>query len=238
MFLGRNPFVVPNCEAALCGSATDWHKAIMRQTWYSDAAFILQQSGIFIIPTIYFAIRSTSSFVQINKTVDIRITRNNEARSCNECCSGKAINITFTCSEFVSVASFPGYKGHTPSSVPFPTLPNISTLSHKRHCFRGRGGGYWKWNVSFDFLYKFFNISHSESNSARHYHKCTHVFMLSALYSFPVLMKLDISRHFRKIAEYNISLKSFQSEPSRSIWTDRRTEMKLMVSFSQICDLA
>ena len=112
----------------------------MRQTWYSDAAFILQQSGIFIIPTIYFAIRSTSSFVQINKTVDIRITRNNEARSCNECCSGKAINITFTCSEFVSVASFPGYKGHTPSSVPFPTLPNISTLSHKRHCFRGRGG--------------------------------------------------------------------------------------------------
>jgi hypothetical protein len=48
-------------------------------------------------------------------------------------------------------------------SVACPALQHFSTLRHKRYDFRGKI--YWKQNVCFDFLYRFFlKISHSKKN--------------------------------------------------------------------------
>ena len=57
--------------------------------------------------------------------------------SCNHCCSGKAISITY--SECVSVALVIQHsklmRHIVLSSVAFPSLQYFTTLSHKRHCF-------------------------------------------------------------------------------------------------------
>jgi len=57
--------------------------------------------------------------------------------SCNHCCSGKAISITY--SECVSVAlviqDAERMLRILLSSVAFPALHYFSTLSHKRHDF-------------------------------------------------------------------------------------------------------
>jgi hypothetical protein len=51
--------------------------------------------------------------------------------------------------------------------------------------------------MCFAFLYKFlWNISHSTNNSARYYHKCQTVFMLSTRYSCRILTKLGFARQF------------------------------------------
>jgi hypothetical protein len=66
--------------------------------------------------------------------------RNIEARSRNHCCRRKAINITY--SECLSVALFIQHAVRMCriilSSVVCPTLQYFSTLSHKRHGFRGK----------------------------------------------------------------------------------------------------
>ena len=41
----------------------------------------------------------------------------------------------------------------------------------------------------------FRNISHFNKNSARYYHRCTYVVMLSARYPCQILTKLEVSRH-------------------------------------------
>ena len=53
------------------------------------------------------------------------------------------------------------------SPVACPALQYFSTISPKRHDFRG-GGSYRTQNVCFDFLYNFVrNISHSKKKWAR-----------------------------------------------------------------------
>jgi hypothetical protein len=61
------------------------------------------------------------------------VLRNMEARSCNRCYSGKAINITYSECVFVALRN-PGCSVHAPycSSVACPALQYFSTLSHKR----------------------------------------------------------------------------------------------------------
>jgi len=72
-------------------------------------------------------------------------------------------------------------------------IPYFSTLSHKM---------YNSWTTfpehkeGFDFFYDFcLNISHSENNSTRYYHKSTQVFVWSTCYSCQILIKLEFSGH-------------------------------------------
>jgi hypothetical protein len=56
----------------------------------------------------------------------------NEARSCNHCCSGKAMSITQ--SECICSLRYPARNAHAPwSSVTCPALQYYSTFSYKRH---------------------------------------------------------------------------------------------------------
>ena len=70
------------------------------------------------------------------------VQRNTEARSRNHCYRGEEIIITY--SEYVSRALVmqlaKRMRRIISSSVAGLTLPYFSTLSHKRHDFRGGGG--------------------------------------------------------------------------------------------------
>jgi hypothetical protein len=73
------------------------------------------------------------------------------ARSCNHCCSGKAVSIA--CSECVFVAFVIQHamrmRHITLSSVVGPAVQYFSALSHKRHGF---GNDVIKHQMCFDFL--------------------------------------------------------------------------------------
>jgi hypothetical protein len=61
-----------------------------------------------------------------------------EARSCNHCCCGKAISITYSECVFVALVIQHAIHKHciTMSFVSCQALQYFSTLSHKRHDFR------------------------------------------------------------------------------------------------------
>jgi hypothetical protein len=116
---------------------------------------------------------------------------NIKLRSCNHCCSIKAISITY--SECVSVALVIQHAMHMSRiifvSVASVCVPYFSTLSHKRHVFRKAVMEYKMRALvlSKTFVWKFPGCK----NSGRYYHKCTLVFVSSTLYSRQILMKLS-----------------------------------------------
>ena len=96
------------------------------------------------------------------------------ARSCNHCCHGKALNITY--SECVSVALVIQHAKQTGciilSSVVCPALSYFSTLSHKLHNFQVKLLNIkWMFLFSLQILSETFHILRSEW--VRCYHKFT-----------------------------------------------------------------
>jgi hypothetical protein len=65
--------------------------------------------------------------------------RSTEARSCNHCCSGKAISITYSECVFVALDIQHAMHMRHLESVACPAVQYISTLSHTWHDFRGVG---------------------------------------------------------------------------------------------------
>jgi hypothetical protein len=105
-----------------------------------------------------------------SKTRDRQWTykRNNEARSRNHCCCGKAISITYSECLCVCVALVIQHAkrmcGIILSSVAWLALPYFSHIISKWHDFRAK--------ACFDFLYNFVrNISHSKTTVLRYCHK-------------------------------------------------------------------
>jgi hypothetical protein len=68
------------------------------------------------------------------------------------------------------------------------------------------------------------NISHSEKNWARYYHKCTHVFMLCMRYSRCVAMKLELCQQVIDKYWQQISLNFVKWGPGCSVRTDGRAD--------------
>ena len=88
---------------------------------------------------------------------------------------------------------YPACDAHVPYCQlwPVPLFQYFSTLSHKRHDFRG---SYWTekafWFFSTTFVW---NIYHSLKKWARYDQKCISVFTYNIPYSCHILMKLEFS---------------------------------------------
>jgi len=129
---------------------------------------------------------------------------NNEARSCNHCCSGKAISITYA--ECVFVASFIQHAMHMChlSSVACLALQYFSTLLHNWQDFRKKVIEN-KMCVLIFSTTCVWNISHSKMKWKTFDKKCIWGLMWSIHYSCPILMKLEFCRRIFK----NIQISSF-----------------------------
>ena len=71
---------------------------------------------------------------KINKAGNVRINVNSEARSCNNCYGGKAINVTYSgCVSVALIIQHVMCVGRSRlSSVTCLALPCFSTLNHRR----------------------------------------------------------------------------------------------------------
>jgi hypothetical protein len=93
------------------------------------------------------------------------VQRNNEARSCNHFCSGKTVSITYSESTFVVLGIQHAIRMRNIVIYGLPALQYASTLSHKRHDFRGKKVIEHKMCVLI-FFYKFcLKVSHSMKTS-------------------------------------------------------------------------
>jgi len=96
------------------------------------------------------------------------VQRDIKARSCNHCCSGKALNNTYCVCVCVCVFVVLGTQHATRMRhTAIRGLSSSAVFSHtnKRHDFRGGRGGYQTQNVCLDFLYNFcLKHSHSQTN--------------------------------------------------------------------------
>jgi hypothetical protein len=128
---------------------------------------------------------------------------------------------------------YPACSTHKPffsaaSLVP----PYFSMLSHKRHNVRKKK----LLNLKFSVQHLFQKIFYSKKKSARHCHKCEHVFTSSGRYSCRILTKLIFSQQiFKQKPEYQILSKSFLWEPSCSTYGQTDRQDKVNSRFSQFC---
>jgi hypothetical protein len=102
------------------------------------------------------------------------VWRNNEARSSNHCCSGKAISTTYRECVFVAFGISMQCACAILPSVTSPALTYFSTLFHKRLDFRKKVTEH-KMCVLIFSINSVWNISHSKKNWTKYDHKCISV---------------------------------------------------------------
>ena len=149
-----------------------------------------------------------------------------EARSCNHCCSGKAMSITYSECVFVAlrIQHAKRMRRIVSWSAACLAVSYFSILSHKRHDFR-------KKNKLLDIKCMFW---FSAQRLAQNYVILwsSERGMIKMCVSLPVKYPLFLSDYnetwifltdFRKMFKYQISWKSVQWQPS-SMRTDRRRD--------------
>jgi hypothetical protein len=118
-------------------------------------------------------------------------------------------------------------------------LPYFSTLSHKRHDFRGKN--YLIWNLCFNFLYnifflKYFSFWEEFSEISSKMYTGLRVKYPSFLSDFNETWIFDT--HFGRILKYNVSWQSVQWKQRCSMRTDGRKDMtRLIAPFRKFTDL-
>ena len=126
------------------------------------------------------------------------------------------------------------------SSVAYPAVPYFSTLYHKRHDFR-RKKSYWTqkcvfWSALQLLSATFLILRRNERDIIK---TCTGLHVKCPLFLSDFYETWIFWRDFRKIPKYQISWKSIQWEPSCSMRTDRRTDIKkLIVAFRNFAKCA
>jgi hypothetical protein len=168
----------------------------------------------------------TNSMRQNQKGRQCMYKRNIEARSRNHCRRGKEISVTY--SECVSVALVIWHTQRMRhiilSSVACLAVPYFSILSHKRHDFRKNVIEHKICVLIFSTTFVW-NISYSKRNSARYYHECTYIFMLSTRYSCQILNKFGFSQQiFEKYSNVKFHEVPFSGSPIPCRHTDGRTD--------------
>jgi hypothetical protein len=94
--------------------------------------------------------------------------------SCNHCCSGKEISVTYSECALVALGIQHATARSILSSVVCRDVDYFSTLYHKRHYFKKLMGIKY---VSFFSTTSVWNISHSKKTWARYGKKCIAIFM-------------------------------------------------------------
>jgi hypothetical protein len=110
------------------------------------------------------------------------------------------LNVTSTCLH--SCCSFLAFKAHAPYHIVISGIcgsNKFSLFSHELHDFGGKNIVY-KMHVSSFSTTSARNVSNSNNNSARYYHKFTQLIIHSTRYDRQNLIKLD----FRKVLRYKI----------------------------------
>jgi hypothetical protein len=152
---------------------------------------------------------------------------NTKACLCNQCCCGKAVNITY--SECVSVVLVIQHATHMRCiilpSVVCPALPDFSTLSHKWHDVReiqkkllNTTCMFW---FSLQLLSETFLILRRIVRALSQMYIGLHVMYLLFLSDFN--QTWTFLTEFKKILTYQISWKYIKWEPSCPTWTDGQT---------------
>ena len=164
---------------------------------------------------------------------------NTEVRSCNNCCRGKSINITYPECVFVALGmQYPMRMRHVISGM--PGSQNFSTLPHKRHELKKKKLLNIKCVIWFSpqLLFETFLIQRRTGRDIIKMYTSLRVKCLLFLSDFNETWAF--STDFQKVLKYNIEWKSVQWEPSCYTWTGVRTDRhdEANSRFSQFCERA
>ena len=159
--------------------------------------------------------------------------RNNEERSRNHCCRGKSKIITY--SDRVFVAFIIQNTMRMRRTILSPVwLYNIFHTINGKIFEKKKIYKYIEQKMRFLIFSTtlVLHISHSKKNSARCYHICALVFMLSTRYSCQILIKFEFSQQI--FVKYrNIKFHEYTSSESRVVSCEQQTDMtKLRVVFA------